>query len=362
MSDLSLIASMRKILHLDMDAFYASVEQRDNPDLLGKPVAVGGSRERGVVAAASYEARVFGVRSAMSSRMAYQRCPELIFVRPRFDVYKEVSKQIRAIFLEYTDLVEPLSLDEAYLDVTSNKKNIASAQQIARQIKEQIHTKTGLTASAGVSINKFIAKIASDYQKPNGLTVITPNQAEAFVAQLAVDKFYGVGKVTARKMHELGIHSGADMKKWEESALVKHFGKAGHFYYNIARAVDERPVNPNRIRKSIGSENTFDHDITELDRIKAELYHLALDVLASMDKYAIYGKTLTLKVKFADFQQITRSKTGLHPIHTLDKLIALVERLVEEVAWVKSVRLLGLTVSGLDGLSPVGSRQLTLGF
>jgi DNA polymerase IV len=353
---------VRKIIHIDMDSFYASVEQRDFPSLRGKPVAVGGSRQRGVVAAASYEARVFGVRSAMSSRMAYQKCPDIIFVKPRFDVYKEVSRQIRRIFFEYTDLVEPLSLDEAYLDVTTNKKNMASAQAIAREIKRQIAEETGLTASAGISINKFIAKIASDYQKPNGLTVIPPRQAEAFVAQLPVDKFYGVGKVTAQKMHQLGIHTGKDLREWQEADLVKQFGKTGHFYYQIARGVDERLVEPNRIRKSIGSETTFDQDLAEEAAIGEALWVIARDVCRRMDAHATYGRTLTLKVKYADFQQITRSRTVSYLITTPDSMYAITERLREEVDWSRPVRLLGLAVSSLDPATPTAGTQLTLAF
>jgi DNA polymerase-4 len=345
-----------------MDAFYASVEQRDNPALRGKPVAVGGSRERGVVAAASYEARVFGVRSAMSSITAYRKCPDLLFVKPRFDVYREVSRQIREIFFEYTDLVEPLSLDEAYLDVTSNRKNIASAQQVAREIKDCIKARTGLTASAGVSFNKFIAKIASDYQKPDGLTVITPQQAEAFVARLPIDRFYGVGKVTARKMHELGIHTGGDLRLRPESELVRHFGKVGHFYHQIAMLADARPVNPNRIRKSIGAENTFERDLNDLDPIREELQKIALDVARRMDRNDATGRTLTLKVKYADFQQITRSKTVPFLLNTHEKITTLTDRLVEDVDWTRPVRLLGLTVSGLDNLPEVGGTQLTLDF
>jgi DNA polymerase-4 len=345
-----------------MDAFYASVEQRDNPTLRGKPVAVGGSRERGVVAAASYEARVFGVRSAMSSILAYRKCPDLVFVKPRFEVYREVSGQIREIFFEYTDLVEPLSLDEAYLDVTSNKKNIVFAQQVAREIKDQIKAQTGLTASAGVSFNKFIAKIASDYQKPDGLTVITPKRAEAFVARLPIDRFYGVGKVTAQKMHDLGIHTGEDLRQRPENELVRHFGKAGHFYYQIAMLADDRPVNPNRIRKSIGSENTFERDLNEPDSIREELQNIALDVASRMDRNDTSGRTLTLKVKYADFQQITRSKTVPYQIDTAEKIMALADYLIEEVNWTRPVRLLGLTISGLDNLPEVGGTQLTLGF
>ncbi len=345
-----------------MDAFYASVEQRDFPSLRGKPLAVGGSRERGVVAAASYEARKFGVRSAMSSKMAYQKCPDIIFVKPRFEVYKEVSRQIRKIFFEYTDLVEPLSLDEAYLDVTFNKQQIASAQQIARQIKDTIQTQVGLTASAGVSVNKFIAKIASDYQKPNGLTVITPKQAESFVAQLAIDRFYGVGKVTAEKMHKLGIHNGLDLRSWKEGDLVKHFGKAGHFYFQIARGIDNRPVDPDRIRKSIGAETTFDTDIADIEVIKEELQKIATEVWTRMDKHTSYGKTLTLKVKYLDFKQITRSKTIPTLLDTLDKMNAVAEHLIEEVDWSKAVRLLGLTVSSLEQPVQMAGGQLTLSF
>jgi len=362
MTDTSAAKTLRKIIHVDMDAFYASVEQRDHPLLKGKPVAVGGNRERGVVAAASYEARAYGVRSAMSSAMAYRKCPEIIFVKPRFEVYKEVSAQIREVFFEYTDLVEPLSLDEAYLDVTLNKKELTYAQQVAREIKDLIRERTGLTASAGVSFNKFIAKIASDYQKPDGLTVITPKQAEAFVARLPIDRFYGVGKVTARKMHNLGIHTGADLKEWPEKELVKHFGKAGHLYHQIAMLSDDRPVNPNRIRKSIGSENTFSSDITDPFQVKEELQHIATDVAGRMSRSAAYGRTLTLKVKFADFQQITRSKTVTYLINDSEKILSLAERLIEEVDWTKPVRLLGLSVSGLDNLPEIRSNQLLLPF
>ncbi|MCK5700612.1 MAG: DNA polymerase IV, partial [Cyclobacteriaceae bacterium] len=254
---------MRKIIHIDMDAFFASIEQRDNPDLLGKPVAVGGAGKRGVVAAASYEARKFGVFSAMPASIALRKCPELIFTKPRFDVYKEVSNQIRQIFLEYTDLVEPLSLDEAYLDVTENKKGLGSATIIAREIKSKINSTTHLIASAGVSINKFLAKVASDQDKPDGLYVIKPNQAESFVDGLAIEKFFGIGKVTAKKMHELGINTGADLKQISIEELVRRFGKVGRYYFDIARAIDKRLVNPNRIRKSLGAERTFEDDLIE---------------------------------------------------------------------------------------------------
>jgi DNA polymerase-4 len=355
-------ASVRKIIHVDMDAFYASVEQRDNPALRGKPLAVGGSRERGVVAAASYEARRFGVRSAMSSRKAYQLCPSILFVKPRFEVYKAVSRQIREIFHQYTDLVEPLSLDEAYLDVTDNKPQLASARQIAERIKEQIKAETGLTASAGVSVNKFIAKIASDLQKPDGLTVVAPKQAEAFVAALPVDKFYGVGKVTAQKMHGLGIHTGADLKEWPEPELARLFGKAGYFYFKIARGIDLRPVDPDRIRKSIGAETTFDRDITEPDHIRGEIESIAQEVIGRMEKSSSFGRTLTLKVKYSDFTQITRSRTVPYLINGLTLMTAIAGQLTEEVDWTKPVRLLGLTVSSLHQMNQAVTGQLSFPF
>ncbi|MBD0259662.1 MAG: DNA polymerase IV [Cytophagales bacterium] len=355
------VPAVRKIIHIDMDAFYASVEQRDNPALRGKPLAVGGSRERGVVAAASYEARTFGVRSAMSSRKAYQLCPGLLFVKPRFEVYKAVSRQIRDIFLQYTDLVEPLSLDEAYLDVTANKPNLASARQIAERIKAQIRAETGLTASAGVAINKFIAKMASDYRKPDGLTVVTPAQAEAFVAALPIDKFYGVGKVTAAKMHGLGIHSGADLREWAEPELVRLFGKAGHFYFHIARGIDLRPVEPDRIRKSVGAETTFDTDLTDPDDVREALGAIAQDVFARLERQGNFGRTLTLKVKFNDFTQITRSRTVTFLLNSLSSLQDLSGHLTAEVDWSKPVRLLGLSVSSLHHPEAAGG-QLAIPF
>jgi DNA polymerase-4 len=353
---------MRRIIHIDMDAFYASVEQRDFPKLRGKPVAVGGSRERGVVAAASYEARKFGVHSAMSSRKAYANCPHIIFVKPRFDVYKEVSLQIRTIFLEYTELVEPLSLDEAYLDVTANKKQLASARQTAQLIKNQIKSQTGLTASAGVSFNKFLAKTATDFQKPDGLTVITPKQAKEFIAKLPIDKFYGVGKVTASRMQSLGIFSGADLMQWEEAALVKQFGKVGHFYYQISRAQDDRDVNPNRIRKSLGAESTFEVDLTDIDSVKEELVRIAVEVDSRINKHTAYGKTLTLKVKFSDFKQITRSKTVLYPITDHSSIMQIAYQLCDEIQWSKPVRLLGLSISGLNREIPFQNQQLSFPF
>lgn len=297
----------RKIIHIDMDAFYASVEQRDDPALRGKPVAVGGSRERSVVAAASYEARKFGVRSAMPSVTARRKCPDLIFVKPRFDVYRQVSLQIRAIFAQYTSAIEPLSLDEAYLDVTENRRGIASATEIAEQIRAQIRAETQLTASAGVSYNKFLAKLASDHRKPDGLFVITPAMGPSFVEALSVERFHGVGPATAAKMNELGILTALDLRAKDEAFLLKHFGKAGRHFYSICRGVDHRPVLANRIRKSVGAENTFPRDLTGLDDLKAELDPLVDKVWSYCDSAGVRGRTVTLKVKFADFQIITRS-------------------------------------------------------
>ena len=346
-----------------MDAFYASVEQRDNPELLGKPVAVGGSRERGVVAAASYEARKYGVRSAMASVVAARKCPNLIFVKPRFDAYKVASNQIREIFLEYTSLVEPLSLDEAYLDVTENLKGITSATEIAKEIKIKIKEITGLTASAGVSYNKFLAKLASDYDKPDGLFVIKPNQGEKFVEVLEVYQFHGIGKVTAEKMNKMGIFTGLDLRQKDEAFLRKYFGKAGSYYYDISRAIDNRPVNPDRIRKSVGSENTFDSDLETRIELEAGLLPLIEDVWRYCELTHGYGRTVNLKVKYFDFQQISRSKTTLSPI--MDK--AFFERisfdLLEQIQPVeKGVRLLGISLSNLEFTDEMVGKQLTLNF
>jgi DNA polymerase IV len=285
----------RKIIHVDMDAFYASVEQRDNPKYQqGKPLVVGGSPDkRGAVAAASYEARQYGIHSAMPSRTALQRCPHLIFATPRFDVYRGISEQIRTIFKRYTDLVEALALDEAYLDVTLNKKSIGSATAIARNIKRDILNETKLTASAGVSLNKFLAKIASGMNKPDGLTIILPTEAEAFAEALTIESFYGIGPATASKMHELGIHTGSDLKRWDERNLVQQFGKTGHFYYQIARGIDERPVNPNRIRKSIGAETSFDPDLEDIDKIEQELKAIAQAVQQRLERNGAKGRTIT---------------------------------------------------------------------
>lgn len=331
-----------------MDAFYASVEQRDNPDLKNKPIAVGGSSERGVVAAASYEARKYGVRSAMPSKIAARKCPDLIFVKPRFDAYKDVSQQIRNIFYDYTDLVEPLSLDEAYLDVTHNKMEMPSATIIAQEIRKRIKEQTQLTASAGISINKFLAKTASDVNKPDGLFLIKPEDAEAFVEKLPIERFFGIGKVTAEKMHKMGINTGLDLKKWSELSLIDRFGKAGRYYYKIARAIDNRVVNPNRIRKSLGAENTFNTDLMNRAELERELEKITEKVKERMDRSDTKGKTLTLKVKYTDFQQITRSKTVDYWIDTKSKIEALSPELIDMVTFDKGIRLIGLTLSNLN--------------
>ncbi|QIP14551.1 DNA polymerase IV [Spirosoma aureum] len=351
----------RKIIHIDMDAFYASVEQRDNADLQGKPVAVGGSRQRGVVAAASYEARQFGVRSAMASSIAIRKCPDLIFVKPRFDVYKAVSEQIRAIFAEYTPLIEPLSLDEAYLDVTHNLVDNPSATLIAQAIKARIKAVTGLTASAGVSYNKFLAKLASDYRKPDGLFVIKPNQGKSFVEQLEVGQFHGVGRVTAARMNELGIFTGLDLRQQREAFLVQHFGKAGLHYYSIAQAIDHRPVMPDRVRKSIGSETTFEQDLTDEVELYKSLAPLLESVWAYCEKTGVQGRTVTLKVKYADFQQITRSRTILSLIRDPNQLKQIsFDLLASLIPTPKGIRLLGVSLSSLRTVSLNRGSQLAL--
>jgi DNA polymerase-4 len=343
--------ALRKIIHIDMDAFYAAVEQRDEPSYRGKPLVVGGTPDqRGAVAAASYEARQFGIHSAMPSRIAQQRCPHLIFVSPRFEVYREVSQQIRAIFYRYTDLVEPLALDEAYLDVTENQPGIPSATRIAQEIKQQIYQETQLTASAGVSINKFLAKIASGLDKPDGLFLIPPDLAEAFVEQLPIEKFHGIGQVTAAKMHGLGIQTGADLKQWSEPDLLRHFGKVGQFYYKIARAQDDRPVQPNRICKSIGAETSFETDLNDYSVMLEALRAIALTLKHRADNKRTTGRTLTLKVKYADYQQVTRSRTLTTAIGGPERMMELAEELLTttEVAH-RPVRLLGLALSNLNG-------------
>jgi len=312
----NLPAPFRKIIHVDMDAFYASVAELDNPELRGKAIAVGGSEERGVVSAASYEARKFGVKSAMSSFLAKQKCPHLIFVKSDFERYKELSVKIRAIFYEYTDLVEPLSLDEAYLDVTENKKGNPSANDIAREIRERIYTETGLRASAGISINKFIAKVASDINKPNGQKTIHPEEVLQFLEDLSVNKFYGVGKVTASKMYNLGIFKGKDLKKKPLEELVKSFGKSGTHYYNIVRGIHNSAVKPNRIRKSIAAERTFSENLSSEIFMIERLDKIADELEKRMKKTDTKGKTITLKIKYSDFTQQTRSKTKTNFMQT----------------------------------------------
>jgi DNA polymerase IV len=338
----------RKVIHIDMDAFYASVEQRDNPELRGKPVAVGGSRERGVVAAASYEARKFGVHSAMPSVTAKRKCPDLIFVKPRFDAYKAISLQIREIFAEYTPIIEPLSLDEAYLDVTENLKGIVSATQIAEEIRAKIRAETELTASAGVSYNKFLAKLASDHRKPDGIFVITPKMGPSFVETLPVRKFHGVGPATARKMASLGIETGLDLKGRTLEFLQQYFGKAGSYYYWAARGVDERPVRADRIRKSVGAENTFPSDLSTYEAARDALREIVDKVWAYCEASAIRGRTVTLKVKFANFRVITRSRTGQTQITTRSELEQLSNALLEPLFPVaRGIRLLGVALSSL---------------
>lgn len=345
-----------------MDAFYASVEQRDNPALRGKPVAVGGDTARGVVAAASYEARRYGVRSAISSKVAHRRCPDLIFVRPRFDVYKAVSEQIRSIFFEYTDLVEPLSLDEAYLDVTYAKKGKPSATLIAREIKNRIFAETGLTASAGVSFNKFLAKVASDINKPDGLFVITPDQAEAFIDNLEVRKFYGIGKVTAQKMNQNGLWFGRDLRKLDRHELIRLFGKAGNYYYEIVRGIDDRPVIPFHERKSLGAENTFETDLFLFSQMVPEIEQVVATVWRRLQRSGLKGRTLTLKIKFADFEQITRSKTRQDYYTSAEMILDEGLKLLKaEEPFARGIRLLGLTLSNFY-IPEKGPVQLVLNF
>ena len=327
-----------------MDAFFASIEQRDNADYKGKPLAVGYAGARGVVAAASYEARRYGVRSAMASKTALRKCPHLIFVMPRFEVYKLVSRQIMEIFHEYTDLVEPLSLDEAFLDVTENHKHMASATQIAQEIKQKITDAVGLTASAGVSFNKFLAKIASDYNKPNGLFVVKPKDAERFVETLAIEQFFGVGKVTAERMHQLGIKTGADLKQWSEQGLVANFGKAGHMYYQNARAIDNRSVESQRIRKSVSSETTFAIDIDRFEEIVPELEKLTHEVIDYVNKKDFKGRTVSLKIKFSDFKIISRSKTFTTPISDYETLFKTGMELLSMVDLSPKIRLIGIGI------------------
>jgi DNA polymerase-4 len=346
-----------------MDAFYASVEQRDDPALRAKPIAVGGGGMRGVVAAASYEARRYGVRSAMPSVTAQRLCPGLIFVKHRFDVYKEVSSQIRAIFHEYTDLVEPLSLDEAYLDVTDPKLGPPSATLIARDIRAKILERTQLTASAGISYCKFLAKVASDINKPNGMKVILPDEALDFIAELPIEKFHGIGKVTADKMRRMGIRTGEDIRGLSEIQLVRRFGKAGRYYYRIVRGIDERPVNPNRIRKSVGAERTYSANVRELSVMKEKLAFLTEKVFEYMHRTQNFGRTVTIKMKTPKFQIHTRSRSHNSEIRKLGELRRVVFALLEEnIAEVGEVRLLGMSVSNLEREQETEGVQLLIEF
>ena len=337
----------RKIIHVDMDAFYASVEQHDFPELKGKPLVVGGG-QYGVVAAASYEARKFGVRSAMPGRTALEKCPHLIVVKPRFSRYKEISLQIRKIFYEYTDLVEPLSLDEAYLDVTENKKNMESAKEIALEIRKRIFEETGLTASAGISVNKFLAKVASDYNKPNGQKTIHPIQILEFMEELPIEKFYGIGKVTANKMHEMHIFKGADLKKKSLEELIRHFGKSGNYYYNVVRGIHKSEVKPHRIQKSVAVEETFWENLLDEDSVFKQLQLISEEVETRLAKKEIKGKSLTLKIKYKDFTQYTRSKTQEVYFAGATEFFETAQKLWELRPFDKPVRLLGLSLSNLN--------------
>ncbi len=338
----------RKIIHVDMDAFYASVEQLDAPELKGKPLAVGGSSKRGVVAAASYEARKYGVRSAMPSVTAARLCPDLIFVKARFERYREVSQQIREIFHDYTDLVEPLSLDEAYLDVTTNKLNYPSATIIAYDIRRRIYQTTGLTASAGISINKFVAKVASDYNKPNGQKTILPEEVLEFLEQLEIRKFHGIGKVTAAKMYEHGIFKGADLKKKSKEFLAQHYGKSGLYYYDIVRGIHRSQVKPDRIRKSLGAERTFSDNISSEIFMMERLDQIATEIEKRLAKNDVAGKTVTLKIKYSDFKMQTRSKTLTSHINKKKDILTIAQELVRQEPFRESVRLLGLSLSNLN--------------
>ena len=352
---------VRKIIHVDMDAFYASVEQRDDPALRGRPVAVGYAAKRGVVAAASYEARAFGVRSAMPATTAMRRCPELVFVPPRFETYRAVSRQIRAIFADYTALVEPLSLDEAYLDVTDNLRGLPTASGTATEIRARIIEETGLTASAGISYNKFLAKLASGYRKPNGQLVVTPAMGPAFVAALPITKFHGVGPVTAAKMERLGIHTGADLRSKSLSFLQRHFGKSAAWYKAVANGEDDRPVLADRPRKSSSCETTFDRDLVDPEEIEAGVERMALDVWAWCEKAQTFGRTVTVKVKFADFKQATRSRSDAAAVTSRDQLRQTSMDLVRSLfPTPKGIRLVGVGVSNFERRPQHGGAELPL--
>ncbi|WP_203257494.1 DNA polymerase IV [Hyunsoonleella ulvae] len=339
---------IRKIIHVDMDAFYASVEQMDNPELKGKAIVVGGGGKRGVVSAASYEARRYGVKSAMAGTLAAKLCPDLIFVRPRFERYSEISKRIRTIFYEYTDLVEPLSLDEAYLDVTQNKKGNPSASLIARDIRERIFNEIGLTASAGISINKFIAKVASDYNKPNGQKTVNPEEVLEFLEQLDIRKFYGVGKVTAEKMYQKGIFTGLDLKQKSLEYLENNFGKSGAYYYYIVRGIHTSKVKPHRTRKSLAAERTFSENLSSEVFMLEKLEHIAEEVTRRLSKSKVAGKTVTLKIKYSDFTLQTRSKTLPYFISDKSIIMETAKDLLYQEALKNSVRLLGISLSNLN--------------
>lgn len=344
----------RKIIHIDMDAFYASIEQRDHPELQGKPIAVGNPSLRGIVATASYEARKYGIHSAMSSQKAKRLCPDLIFVPSRMEVYKSVSLEIHEIFREYTDLIEPLALDEAFLDVTENKKNTVFATDIAKAIKQQIHEKLGLIASAGVSYNKFLAKIASDYRKPDGLYTIHPDKALDFIAALPIEAFWGIGKVTAKEMHRLGIHNGAQLRNCPQAFLLRNFGKNGILYHDFAHGTDPRTVEAVHIRKSVGCENTFEKDLTDPMALVIEIYHLVMELIRRLQKAHFKGLTLTLKIKFFDFTMKTRSMTVNSPLITKEEILPLAKKLLSETDLKgKSIRLMGVSVS-----NPIEDQEL----
>lgn len=359
-----MIQAHRKIIHIDMDAFYASVEQRDRPELKGKPVIVGGDPDkRGVVAACSYEARKFGIHSAMASKRAYKLCPEAVFLRPRMETYRSVSLEIRKIFRNYTDLIEPLSLDEAYLDVTDNKKRTNPATIIAQYIKGDILEKTALTSSAGVSYNKFLAKIASDYKKPNGLMVVPPDDALKFIDNLPIRKFFGIGKATERKMMEIGVKTGADLKKMGKETLINLFGKSGYYFYDIAHGIDNRPVKTDRVRKSIGKETTLHKDTTDKKEIIDVLDNIAVKIENLLTKYNITGKTVTLKLKYHDFQSITRSVTARDFVDKSTTIMDYIKGLLRETeAGRKEVRLLGIAISNLINREEIKYSQPMLPF
>jgi DNA polymerase-4 len=339
---------IRKIIHVDMDAFYASVEQMDTPELKGKPIAVGGGGKRGVISAASYEARKFGVKSAMAGNLAAKLCPELIFVKPNFERYSEISKKIRTIFYDYTDLVEPLSLDEAYLDVTDNKKGNPSASLLAKEIRDRIFKEVGLTASAGISINKFIAKVASDYNKPNGQKTVNPEEVISFLEELDIRKFYGVGKVTAEKMYQKGIFTGLDLKQKPLDYLNDNFGKSGRYYYYVVRGIHNSEVKPNRIRKSLAAERTFSENLSSEIFMLEKLEHIAAEVSRRLNKSKVAGKTVTLKIKYSDFTLQTRSKTLPYFVSDKSIIIETAKDLLYQEKLNNSVRLLGISLSNLN--------------